>query len=476
MSTPAVHWFEGMFLRPHHFMTAQRHWAHQVHQNTLFDQHYHWGLRSIEPNLEALSNFRFVVHKLSARLRDGTVISVPEDGVLPSLDLKQAFEQTNSITVSLGVPHYYPSRANVAADSATEGVRYQVDTQMLEDENTGVNPQPIKIRRLKLKLLLSTYDQSGYEVIPIARLVKSQKAEATPELDLSYIPPVLACDAWPPLGTSIVQAVYDRIGKKIELLASQVTNRNITFDSQGQGDPLIFAQLRELNEAYSLFGILAFAQGVHPLTAYLELARLIGQLAIFSGTRRAPELPRYDHDDLGTCFYRAKQQIDGLLNIFVEPEYKERPFIGAGLRMQVALEPSWLESIWDMYIGVQSPLDTEECIRLLTKPGQLDMKIGSSERVDAIFKMGLAGLRFDHSPRPPRALPAVPGLIYFQVRREAAQAEWVNVQKSLTLAIRLNENLIAGNIQGQRVLAIRTSVQSTTLQFTLYVVAAESVR
>jgi hypothetical protein len=49
--------------------------------------------------------------------------------------------------------------------------------------------------------------------------------------------------------------------------------------------------------------------------------------------------------------------------------------------------------------------------------------------------------------------------------------EWQNVQKSLTLAIRLNENYIAGNIQGQRVLTIKTSNNQTiTLQFMLYVV------
>src|SRR5258708_38464947 len=123
MSTPAVHWYEGMFLRPHHFITAQRHWSHQVHQNTLFDLHYHWGLRSIEPNLDALGNFRFAVQTLRARLRDGTLISVPEDGVLPALDLKPAFEQSNSITVSLRVPHFHPRRANVGADSSAEGGR-----------------------------------------------------------------------------------------------------------------------------------------------------------------------------------------------------------------------------------------------------------------------------------------------------------------------------------------------------------------
>jgi type VI secretion system protein ImpJ len=271
-----------------------------------------------------------------------------------------------------------------------------------------------------------------------------------------------------------MQAVFDRIGKKIELLAGQVLARGITFDSHGQGDPLVFSQLRELNESYAALGILAFVEGVHPLVAYVELARLVGRLAIFGETRRAPDLPRYDHDDLGPCFYRAKQYIDDLLDELIEPSYKERAFVGAGLRMQVALELAWMESVWDLFIGVQSPLEPEECIRMITRPGQLDMKVGSSDRVDTVYRMGLPGLKFTHSPHPPRALPVAPGLIYFQIQRETSGSEWSNVQKSLTLAIRLNENLVAGNIQGQRVLTIRTGGQSTTLQFTLYVVPAGS--
>jgi hypothetical protein len=38
----------------------------------------------------------------------------------------------------------------------------------------------------------------------------------------------------------------------------------------------------------------------------------------------------------------------------------------------------------------------------------------------------------------------------------------------------LNEHLIAGNIQGQRVLSIKTAGQTTTMQFTLYVVPQEN--
>jgi type VI secretion system protein ImpJ len=252
-----------------------------------------------------------------------------------------------------------------------------------------------------------------------------------------------------------------------------VVTRGISLDSQAQGDAVVLARLRAYNEAYALLGVLAFAQGVHPLPAYLELCRLVGQLAIFGETAVTPDLPAYDHDDLGGCFYRVRMYIDELLDRDQPLRYEERPFIGAGLRMQVAFEPVWLESIYQIFIGVQSALKPQECIDLLTRPGLLDMKVGSSQTVDELFRRGQAGLRFTPTERPPRALPTPPGLVYLQVSRESQQEEWQNVRSSLTLAIRLNENRIAGNIQGQRTLTIRLAGQTTPLLFTLYVVKGE---
>lgn len=474
MAFSSVHWQEGMFLRAHHFQTSERTWSELNHRRESWDRHFHWGVRSVQIDESALANYRLVIRSVQARLHDGTLVSIPDDGVLPVRDLKGAFDKNVHVTVYLAVPVLRLGAANIGESSGMTNARFAVDTQQLEDENTGVNSQSIQIRRLNVKILLSTEDHAGYEVLPIARLEKSQQAEAAPQIDETYIPPLLACDASRSLSEGILQAIYDRIGKKIELLSNQVVSRGITFDSRVQGDALIFEQLRELNDAYAVFRILAFVPGIPALDAYLELCRLVGKLSIFGAERRPRELPKYDHDDLGTCFFRVKKYIDALLDIVVEPLYKERTFIGAGLRMQVSLEPVWLESVWQMYLGVKSELDAEECIRLLTRAGELDMKVGSSDRVDSIFRLGLAGLRFTHNPRPPRALPSMPGQIYFQINRESQQDEWRNVEKSLTLAIRVNENLIAGNIQGQRVLMIKSAGTTTTLEFTLYVVPQTS--
>jgi type VI secretion system protein ImpJ len=478
-----------MYLLPHHTQAAERFGLQYLYRSHKWDLHYNWGLRTLDFDREALSNYRFVVRSLTARLRDGTLIAMPEDGSLEALDLKPAFERANAVTVLLALPQLQTAKPNVPPDGIPEtgadgaarpaaeaaaDTRFLIDRQDLEDENTGDNPQTVHVRLLNLKLLLGAGDHAGYEVLPIARIMKQGTAEALPELDLTYIPPVLACDAWPPLSAGIMEAVYDRLGKKINSLAQQVINRNISFDSRQRGATMRLAQLDVINEAYALLNVVAFAAGVHPLVAYLELCRVVGQLAIFGEARRTPELPRYDHDDLGGCFYRVRQYFDQLLNEMPVDSYEERPFIGQDLRMQVQLEPKWLETKWQMFVGVQSPLSAEECVRLLTRSENLDMKIGSVLRVDEIYSRGERGLRFSHAPQPPQSLPTEPGLLYFQVNRGAQEQEWQNVQKSHTLAIRLNQNRVVGSIQGQRTLTIRNGPQTATMEFTLYLVTQET--
>src|SRR5229473_1685870 len=141
MALRPVHWHEGMFLRPQHLQTAERYGSHLSHEDEKWDLHHNCGLRSIDLDLDALANHRLVIRSLKARMRDGTLVSVPEDGVLPARDLQGAFERESNVTVLLAVPVLNLGKSNVASDGPAEGARYLVDTQELEDENTGINPQ-----------------------------------------------------------------------------------------------------------------------------------------------------------------------------------------------------------------------------------------------------------------------------------------------------------------------------------------------
>src|SRR5690242_17693405 len=104
MTARAVYWHEGMFLRPHQLQAAERHQAYVLQTGEKWDHHYNWGLRTVEIDREALSNHRLVIRQLQARLRDGSLVAVPEDGMLPARDLKAAFQRDSNLTVFLAIP------------------------------------------------------------------------------------------------------------------------------------------------------------------------------------------------------------------------------------------------------------------------------------------------------------------------------------------------------------------------------------
>ncbi len=89
------------------------------------------------------------------------------------------------------------------------------------------------------------------------------------------------------------------------------------------------------------------------------------------------------------------------------------------------------------------------------------MKVGSSDRIETIYRMGDTGLKFSHVPGPslPQALPRDKGLTYFQINRETQPSEWQSVARSLTLAIRFNEKMIVGNIDRQEIVNLRHTTE-----------------
>src|SRR5262249_1777539 len=123
MAVRPVHWHEGMFLRPHHFQAAQRHTQYLTHLGEKWDHYYNWGLCSADIDRDALANNRFVVRGPKARLRDGSLVSIPEEGTLPTVDLKTAFEGNTHPTVYLAVPVANLGKANVCTNGTGEGAR-----------------------------------------------------------------------------------------------------------------------------------------------------------------------------------------------------------------------------------------------------------------------------------------------------------------------------------------------------------------
>ena len=465
-----VHWSEGLFLRPHHFQAAERFWTELSQTGQHWDHQYDYGIRKLELSDEAIANYQLQVNACHARMLDGTVISIDPGEELDRVDLKEAFAKEAVVRVFLAVPKLKLGSVNVGPASDPGKARYVEAVQSLQDESLGGNDQEIRLRSFNVRLLLSTQDLAGYEVLPIAQIQRAGEREAVPLVDAGYFPPILACDAWPPLGRDIVRAIYDVIGKKIEVLAEQVTNRSITLVSQEPGDLDRLLMLSELNVAYCTLGVMAFALGVHPLAAYTELCRTVGRLSIFAPERRAPEVPPYDHDDLARIFRWVKERIELLLGAIRDYEYEQRFFVGEGKGMRVTIESKWFNAEWQWFVGVaRGNLSEKECLGLLS-PGALDWKLGSARQVDALFEYGAEGLHMTPLAQSPRALPPGRDWIYFEVSR--SNTAWKDVLETQTLAMRLKDTLIMNRqeLQGQRKLVVSAAGKEAALQFALFAV------
>lgn len=464
MAQRPVHWYEGMFLRPHHFQAADRHARETLRQSEDWFHPFNWGYRSLELDRDAIANFTMTLRGCEARFKDGTRLTVPDDASIDPVELKAALSDQASVMVYLAVPVLHAGRANVETPPTAGGPRWWVETIEREDENTGGAEQPLQVRRTRARLLLSQQDHTGYEVLPLARIERSAQVEAPPMIDPSYVPPLLALDAWPMLWRA-VQSLNHQIGARVDQLAAQMVDRQISFESQVPGDAERMLKLTVLNAAFSYFESVAVVKGLPPLSIYRELCRLVGQLGIFTPARRPPNLPAYDHEDLAGCFYKVIKHIQIGLDTIAPTAFEKRYFEKMGERLQVALEPAWLNATKALYLGVETELNDQECQALL---GSLDMKMGSGAQVEHIFKRALRGLSLSPVARPPRALPAGSGIVYYQVDRDPVF--WKDVSESYTMALRMN--LTRATFQGDRILSIVPAGGSkpTNLQFALFVI------
>ena len=96
------------------------------------------------------------------------------------------------------------------------------------------------------------------------------------------------------------------------------------------------------------------------------------------------------------------------------------------------------------------------------------MKLGSASRVEQIFKQALRGLKLVPIVRPPRALPAGTGIVYYQIERD--QVFWRDVADTCSMAIRMN--LAAARLPGRPDPVGRAAHggKTTNLQFALFVI------
>ncbi len=469
MQHPAVHWANGIFLRPHHFQAHDRHWNELVALQQRLDHPVGYGVHSITLSDDALRQGILEIRGLRARWKEGSLV-VQENADVHRIELQQHAEQLQAgqaLTVYLAIPAHREGHANVASGNANGDTRYRERVLETDDESSGGDRQPLRLRELNFRFLFSTDDRNGFDTLPIARLRRSTSGDEQIVLDQDYFPPALTLQAWPELA-AIVRRIYDDIFSRLQALSQQVREKRLSFSSNTQGDLEKMLLLHALNEAAGELACLAFAPGVHPLTAYTALCRIIGQLSIFGNDLVVPDIPRYDHDDLAPLFLWARKQIRKLIFSIKDDEFHQRFFVGAGKGMRVVLEPEWFGEGWDWYFGVNPiNLTGRECLQLLRS---IQWVLGCASEVEELFRIRDIGVSMRSVKQTPSVLPSNGNWLYFSISRD--NDAWKKVRAEQTLAMRVQSEQIANlkQLEGETRLKLNVKGNIYGLEFAIFAV------
>lgn len=443
-----------MLVLPHHFQAAEAYLADLVATSHNWLSPYGYGIHEIQFNDDALGSFEVRIPRLRARLRDGTLVSVPENAHLDSLDLKQAMADKSSVYLHLVVPDIVPGQANTGAAPNGNRTRYLLDTHHWEELHDGDNSRSIDLLRYNCEVVVTTDEQPprNCQSLPIARLQRSLEADSPPEIDADYIPPVLDCSSWPYLREDVLAAVSSQLGAYIH---SQADYLRVHGGWVEGNQPQIRKAIRKLDAVNSLFPVftqLTGTRGTHPRTAYLTLCNLVGELSILREDWKPPQLPLYDHDNLGPIFRTIKEEIEASLKAEgLEAKVQRFPFENVGQWLEVSLDTQWLQANYEFFVGVRSDLAAERLEQLFSTRW-LDWKLGSSRTINQIYNNAEAGLSIKRVVGVHPTLPVMKDLTYFAVKKQGAY--WDQVSESRTLALKVNERYIRRQAPGQNTLTV----------------------
>jgi type VI secretion system protein ImpJ len=418
-----IHWYEGMFLRPHHLQAGQRHLETLAQASLDVARPYGWGFVELETAKEPLENCTLRVDRCELRLKDGTWVQVPENTELAPLNFEAAMGAGGGTAdIYLGIPQMQAVRANAvpleSPERATGVPRYEPHALTRRDENTGENPQTLYVRRMRGKLFTADQDMTGYEVVRLCRVKRTDRPGAVPEIDDLGAGPLLAIQADAGL-SALVKSLADQVEAKDEVLAREAREHRMMFTDGVSANTEHLLKLHALNSARAELRALWQCPRLHPYDVFVGLCRLIGDLSVFHDELVPGALPDYDHDRPGESLDRVRRRLLVLLDALRPLAYVERPFARKRDErgregLEVELDRAWIDENLDMYVGLHAEqMDINEVQQEVY--GKLDMKLASPQRSPRIHNIAVRGLRLQIKAVPAGTLPRRPGLHYFRV-------------------------------------------------------------
>jgi type VI secretion system protein ImpJ len=356
---PEIRWEDGLLLRPHHLQAFQRHCQGLIAQLAL-TRTFGYGVRQLEIRRESIGNWVLEILRCELVLSDGTLVIAGETAAIPPLEFRHLELDAPSLEVWLGVPFLENRASNVWA-----GGRFQVERMAFADENTGQNPQEIGIKKLNGRLFVGQRPPQRHATLKIAELrkvVEEGSEGRRYELSPDYVPASLSLEASPRLH-GVLKDVLHKVEEKNEELLGHLRGRRDLLTGESMDRPETLLKLQATNSILPVLRQITAQPEMHPYDVYLQLCRLIGDLAIFSEDWRPPKLAFYEHDDPLRAFLDFKRVALALLAAAVDTTVERRPFEVTQEKpkvLEASIPDAFLAEGVRLYLGIETTAPATE--------------------------------------------------------------------------------------------------------------------
>jgi type VI secretion system protein ImpJ len=281
---------------------------------------------------------------------------------------------------------------------------------MQRDENSGLAEKPIQVARKNFRILVEGESQQHTSVLRLGKIKKTPAG--TFQLDSRYVPPLLDISSNDYL-MAIARRLVEILSAKSSQLAGTRRQKNLSLADFGTADIANFWLLYTINSHFPELRHLFESKRGHPEELFSLMLSLAGCLTTFSTTIHPRDLPRYDHDDLTTCFTDLDEKVRLLLDTVVPSNFVSLP----------------LKLVQNSIYATALADDMNEA-DLIGKTPYL-IKVCSANHIEHLVRNALAGVALTHVLRPPSAIPVKMNYQYFSLNQSGPAWEAVTRARNL---------------------------------------------
>jgi type VI secretion system protein ImpJ len=429
--TNKVLWGEGLFLRPQHFQQQDRYHEHRLDQRLAALYPYAWGVRQLVLDREALANNTLRLLELSVVFQDGELYQAPgSDDLPPMIDLSQLPQSQQAVTFYAALPLFKPFGGNFSApEQAGNAARFGAVNLATPDLYTQAANAELTYLKKTVRLVSEFEPRDSYVNFPLLRLRRTSTGGFEP--DPAFVPPSTSIASAPILFLQLRRLV-DALQAKVNALQGHHREPSKHVVEFRSGDMSSFWLLHTANSAYASLSHYFHHPALHPERLFEQLLGLAGSLMTFSKTHTLADLPVYQHDAPGPAFGTLHAIIRDLLDTVISAKYfaialtEVKPSYHHG-----QLDSGKIDEKTTFYLAVAAAMPGLELVDIVP----LRFKIGAPDDVEKFVLSAMPGVRLQHAPQVPAAVPVRPDTYYFTLENKGQMYERMLQAQSISIYV-----------------------------------------